>query len=178
MQKKISKIYFLFLLCLASVFWGGCDKQMEKYQNKTYGYTLNIPTNWGSVWIFPGSNDLVDEMEAIGPLPNNPEDWNEDIEIEIFNKENTTEKVFEEYKSLIDFYEEFRLKNNEYFTETKLNKSPKNQENCLTKEISVLQNGKYSRTHKLLENKNGLYVFSFDKKNNLHQKIIDSIELE
>ena len=132
MQKFLLKTVSIISFFLAIIFLEGCSNNeiiTERYENKMYEYSLDVPRNWGAVWIWPNSHELVDEMEAIGPVPNSRADWNEDIEIEIFNKENTSERVFKEYDSLIDFYEEFRLGNSVHFTDVKLNKLLTNKKN-------------------------------------------------
>ncbi len=152
----------------------GFNIEMERYKNKMYGYTIEIPRSWGAIQPYGGTftDNLYEEMETIGPYLESDKVWREYFYIEVFNKENTYHTAFEKHETLFDFYEEFRLENKKY-TE---NKFWENQ-NEIKEFIEYEENGDYLNTHRLMLNENTLYVFSYNENNNIHQGIINSISL-
>jgi len=155
----------------------GFNIEMERYKNKMYGYTIEVPKSWGA--IFPMANiftdNLYEEMETIGPYLKSREAWREYLGIEVFGDGRiNVKRTLKEYGSWFDFYESSWLKNKKYTS----SEEGVNKEGCkLKKYVELSENGEYLRTYKLIENKNRLYVFSYDKDNGIHENIIDSIEL-
>jgi len=160
----------------------GGHTKIERYKNKTHGYTIEVPKSWGSIYfpIHPSDeflDDLSDNMEAVGPLLSgrSDENWLEYVGIEIFTKQNTGRK---EGQNWFDFYTSFRLENLKYITDEFSNKLLTKDKGYEIKEyVEFDKNEEYLRTHRLMSNERGLYVFSYDKDNSIHKNIIDSIEL-
>jgi hypothetical protein len=159
--------------------------EMERYKS-TRGFTIEIPKTWGSIY-FPShpskefSDDLFDDMEAVGPLllGHSNENWREYIGIEIFNDKNSARKPD---KSWIDFYKGLRLDNSKYITDNALNESLTKQKGFNVSEFVIFdqldKNETYLITYRVMENKNGLYAFSYNKDNEAYRKIIESITLD
>lgn len=90
--------------------------EYERYNNKKYGYIIEIPKSWGSLEYmeFGGqyqfSDELDDDMHFIGPYlsDNNKSEY---IQIEILLHEDLPKK----YESLFDYYESEFL-DDKYYT--------------------------------------------------------------
>lgn len=184
--KQLIPLFFVFSLFLlvgceqpstnnSSTYYkseGPFSIEMESYENKKYGYSLELPKSWGAIQPYGSSftDNLYDEMETIGPLLGNSSDPNEQyIDIEVFSDENARRETNQAW---IDFYKKFRLEGVKYEA-TPI-------ENTYSRTEFVLSDdaGQYKRTCWLMENNNTLYTFCFHRDNNIHWDIIHSIKLK
>jgi hypothetical protein len=140
--------------------------EMERYENKEYGYAITVPRSWGTHNEYGYfSDDLTDNTGEIGPLTGSAAV--QTIKIEVFSDENATRKP---NQSWIDFYMNLRL------TGTKYDKS--SLSGIYAEIIRYNNDEKYKDTCRLYDHKNKLYVFCYHKDNNIHWDIIKSIELK
>jgi hypothetical protein len=94
--------------------------EYERYNNKKYGYIIEVPKSWGSLEYieFGGqyqfSDELHDNMQFIGPyLSSSNGNKNEYIQIKILLNED----IPKEYESSFDYYESEFL-DDKYYTST------------------------------------------------------------
>lgn len=188
-MKTSSKRLFLLFSVLGLVLLTGCQQtaktdtstyksegpfgiEMETYENKKYGYTVQLPKSWGAIQPYGSSftDNPYDEMETIGPLLGNSFNPNEHyLDIEVFSDKSAKR---ESNQSWIDFYKKLRLEGVKYETRP--------IENTYQSTEFVLSDnaGQYTRTCWLMENNNSLYTFCFHRDNNIHWSIIHSIKLQ
>ena len=156
--------------------------EYERYHNKMLGYTIEIPKSWGAMYPMGGTftDDLYDEMETIGPyLGNGTNNIGHNIETEVFSHKNTNKNAFEDYESLFDFYEAFRLENKNYITREESNKIITENAGYPIKEFDELnEDGEYLMTRRVMLSNDSAYVFIYNKNNNIHVNIIRSIEID
>jgi hypothetical protein len=158
-----------------SYFYGGKKGDaMERYHNKVLGYSIEVPKTWGAIYPFAGdfTDDLYDGMETIGPNLGTGDNGKYYIWMESFSPDNTANNAFEDYDSLFDFYEAFRLKNKEYeiIPWEKSTKGYDIREFLITNEEG--------RTHRVILNKERAFVFVYNRNNSIHQHIIESFEID
>ncbi len=178
----------LLLLILTLFIFSACQNQpqtsdttdftnssnLQRYQNKKYGYTIELPKTWGAIQPYGASfTELYEDLETIGP--NLPTAFDDDrnkyyLDIEVFSDQTNQRQANETW---LDWYKKLRIKNEKYESMNYVN-----DRKYKVTEITLFdEKGDYKRSCNLLEKNNKLYTFCFNRNNNIHTEIIQSIEL-